>query len=84
MYRILLVEDDERIASLLGGHLQKYGYEVKIAEQLNDIKLEFTEMKPDLVLLDINLPFLTGFIGAGKSVPFPMRRLSLYRHGPMS
>ena len=52
MYRILLVEDDERIASLLGGHLQKYGYEVKIAEQLNDIKLEFAEMKPDLVLLD--------------------------------
>lgn len=84
MYRILLVEDDERIASLLGGHLQKYGYEVKIAEQLNDIKLEFAEMKPDLVLLDINLPFFDGFIGAGKSVPFPIRRLSLYRHGPMS
>lgn len=61
MYRILLVEDDERIASLLGGHLQKYGYEVKIAEQLNDIKLEFAEMKPDLVLLDINLPFFDGF-----------------------
>jgi two-component system, OmpR family, response regulator len=61
VYRILLVEDDERIAALLGGHLQKYGYEVKIAEQLNDIKLEFAEMKPDLVLLDINLPFFDGF-----------------------
>lgn len=78
------MEDDDRIASLLGGHLQKYGYEVKIAEQLNDIKLEFAEMKPDLVSLDINLPFLTGFIGAGKSVPFPMHRLSLYQHGLMS
>ncbi|MCI4140295.1 DNA-binding response regulator, partial [Bacillus vallismortis] len=48
MYRILLVEDDDRIASFLGGHLQNYGYEVKIAEKLNDIKYEFIEMKPDL------------------------------------
>ncbi|GED02810.1 response regulator transcription factor [Bacillus atrophaeus] len=61
MYSILLVEDDTRIASLLCGHLQKYGYHVQIAEKLNQIKEEFTAMKPDLVLLDINLPYFDGF-----------------------
>lgn len=78
------MEDDERIASLLGGHLQKYGYHIKIAEKLNNIKEEFAEMKPDLVLLDINLPFLTGFIGAGKSERFQMLRLFLSRRGLMN
>ncbi|MCG8398387.1 response regulator transcription factor [Bacillus atrophaeus] len=61
MYSILLVEDDKRIASLLCGHLQKYGYHVQIAEKLNQIKEEFTAMKPDLVLLDINLSYFDGF-----------------------
>ncbi|MEC1259493.1 response regulator transcription factor [Bacillus swezeyi] len=61
MYKILIVEDDERIASILYDHLHKYGYEVNAVEKYDQIKQEFIEKGADLVLLDINLPYFDGF-----------------------
>jgi CheY-like chemotaxis protein len=57
--RILIVEDDLKIASLYKETLEKEGNEVKISadiEALNIIKAE----KPDLVLLDILMPKVNG------------------------
>lgn len=61
MYRIYLVEDDAKIASIVADHLGKYGYELHTACRFEDIKGEFLEIDPHLVLLDINLPYYDGF-----------------------
>ncbi|PKF85669.1 DNA-binding response regulator [Bacillus sp. BA3] len=61
MYKILLVEDDSKIAGILVNYLKRYGYEVFEVKQLDQVFAEFQEMKPDLVLLDINLPYYDGF-----------------------
>ncbi|MFJ7507878.1 response regulator transcription factor [Peribacillus simplex] len=61
MYKILLVEDDFKIAGILVNFLKRYGYEVLEVKQLDQVFAEFQEIKPDLVLLDINLPFYDGF-----------------------
>ncbi|QQK74834.1 response regulator transcription factor [Salicibibacter cibarius] len=61
MYSILIVEDDDKIAGILSDHLQRYGYSVSTAEQLHAIKAQFVKIDPDLVLLDINLPYFDGF-----------------------
>ncbi|WHY58295.1 response regulator transcription factor [Peribacillus simplex] len=61
MYKILLVEDDFKIAGILVNYLKRYGYEVFEVKQLDQVFAEFQEVKPDLVLLDINLPHYDGF-----------------------
>lgn len=61
MYRIFLVEDDDKISTLLKDFLQKYGYDVVTAQDFSRVKEEFSAIQPDLVLLDINLPRYDGF-----------------------
>ncbi|MEK4068865.1 response regulator transcription factor [Peribacillus sp. FSL R5-0717] len=61
MYKILLVEDDLKIAGILVNYLKRYGYEVFEVKQLDQVFAEFQDTKPDLVLLDINLPYYDGF-----------------------
>lgn len=61
MYRIFLVEDDDKIRTILKDVLQKYGYDVVTAQDYSRVKEEFSALQPDLVLLDINLPRYDGF-----------------------
>ena len=61
MAKILIIEDDPKIASLLQNHLQKYGYDAVATENFDAILDEFKRAQPDLVLLDINLPSFDGF-----------------------
>lgn len=61
MYSIYIVEDDAKIAGILHDHLSRYGYTVYQATELDNIKQEFGGLDPDLVLLDINLPYFDGF-----------------------
>ena len=61
MYRILIVEDDSTIAEALKRHLEGWDHETVIAEDFKNIMAEFTRVEPDLVLLDIGLPFYNGF-----------------------
>lgn len=60
-YRIMLVEDDEKIAGILAGELERYGYAVVAARDYGRVRDEFLAARPDLVLLDINLPRFDGF-----------------------
>lgn len=61
MYRILIVEDDDKIAGILQEYLDKYGYEAVRTTDYKHIKDAFLHHKPELVLLDINLPSYDGF-----------------------
>lgn len=60
-YKIMIIEDDRDISLLLKEHLIKFNYDVYIIEDFNNIIDEFKNEKPDLVLLDINLPVCDGF-----------------------
>lgn len=49
------------IAKVMANHLTKWNYEVKYITDFRDIISEFIEFEPQLVLLDISLPFYNGY-----------------------
>ena len=61
MYSIMLIEDDRKIGELITTHLERYGYKMFRVRDFSNIKNEFLDNKPDLILMDINLPFYDGF-----------------------
>jgi DNA-binding response OmpR family regulator len=61
MTRILLVEDDEFLRTLLAQRLEKNNHEVKQAETGEKAVKMLPEYKPELVLLDLLLPGMHGF-----------------------
>lgn len=61
MYTIFLVEDDATIARAITAHLESWGFAVKAPEDLRDVMPAFTAAAPHLVLLDISLPFYSGY-----------------------
>ena len=60
-YRILVVEDDAVIAAAVARHISSWGCEVRVAQNFADIMAEFNAFEPQLVLLDIGLPFYNGY-----------------------
>ena len=61
MYRILLVEDDPKLAVAMKSQIENWGNEVALVRNFRDIMPEFHEYDPQLVLLDIMLPFFNGY-----------------------
>lgn len=57
MYRIFIVEDDEVIARTVKNHLEKWNYTVHCVENFDEVMEEFAAFDPQLVLMDIHLPF---------------------------
>ena len=55
--KIMLVEDDEALAGEIGSFLRRWGYETVEARHFDRIGEEFSQQMPQLVLMDINLPF---------------------------
>ncbi len=60
-YHILIIDDDPKQHLILGDYLKLAGYEVAHAESGADGVKMLEEKKPDLVLLDINMPGMDGF-----------------------
>ena len=54
--KILIVEDEEKIARLLQDYLQQSQYDTYIILHGNEVMPWFSKNKPDLILLDIMLP----------------------------
>ena len=61
MYRIFIVEDDPVIAAAVERHLQSWGWEARCAQQFEHVLAEFAAFDPQLVLMDISLPFFNGY-----------------------
>ena len=61
MYKIFMVEDDEIIARSIREHLQAWNYDVCCVEDFSNVVAEFVRFDPQLVLMDITLPFFNGY-----------------------
>lgn len=61
MSKILLVEDDQRLASLVQSFLQQHGLTVQICDNGLQAEQQCKDFSPDLVVLDLMLPGLDGF-----------------------
>ena len=59
--KILIVEDDNDIAEILAGELSVWGYDTVCVKDFNKVLDEFKSEKPELVLMDIILPYFNGF-----------------------
>ncbi|HGC9996783.1 TPA: response regulator transcription factor [Streptococcus agalactiae] len=58
--KIYIVEDDMMIVSLLKDHLSA-SYHVSSVSNFRDVKQEIIAFQPDLILMDITLPYFNGF-----------------------
>ncbi len=61
MYRILLVEDDFALAEDMKKQIESWGNSVELVKEFNDVMKSFLDYQPQLVLLDIMLPFYNGY-----------------------
>ena len=55
-YKVLLVEDDPNIRTLVATLLENAQYQVLLAQTCSDAQLVFDSYRPDLVILDLGLP----------------------------
>ncbi|RCW47746.1 MULTISPECIES: response regulator [unclassified Halanaerobium] len=62
MKKILLVDDEKNIRLVVGKSLEKAGYDVIYAVDGVDAVEKANEANPDLVLLDLRLPKMNGFL----------------------
>lgn len=66
MYRILVVEDDAVISEQIAKYLEKWGYEVETVKDFANVMGQFAVCEPQLVLMDIGLPFYNGYYWCGE------------------
>ena len=60
-HRILVVDDEPDITALVAYHLAKAGYRVSTASSGAEALKASSEERPDVVVLDLMLPGLSGY-----------------------
>lgn len=63
---VLIIEDDKALSNEIKEFLERWGYNAYIAENFEDILSEFCKLMPQLLLMDVNLPYYDGFYWCGK------------------
>ncbi len=58
--RILIVDDEEKITEVLKSYLEREGYQCVCAYNGKDALTQYQEYRPDLVILDLMLPDVSG------------------------
>ena len=66
MYKLLIVEDDTVIAGSIQQHMESWGYEAICVEDFQGVLQIFVAENPQLVLMDISLPFYNGYYWCGE------------------
>lgn len=66
MFCILIVEDDSIISCKIKKHLEKWGYQVERVTDFANVLQHFNQFEPQLVLMDIGLPFYNGYYWCGE------------------
>jgi DNA-binding response OmpR family regulator len=61
MFKVLIVEDERKIAEIVGENMKSWGYEPCYINNFQKVDEEFMLTNPHLILLDINLPYYNGF-----------------------
>src|SRR6478672_1635718 len=61
MPRVLIADDNPQNAELLAAHLDGTGFETRIAANGEETLAAVSAWKPDVVLLDVMMPKLSGF-----------------------
>jgi DNA-binding response OmpR family regulator len=61
LYSVFIVEDDTVIAEAVRRHISAWGLSVRCAVDFENVLAEFAAFDPDLVLMDISLPFFNGY-----------------------
>ncbi len=61
MFKLFLIEDDASLFQEIKKRLSQWSYEVYGVSDFNNVFQEFTSIKPDLVIIDIQLPKFDGF-----------------------
>jgi len=60
MTRVLVVEDEQDLQDVIGYNLRELGYEVVLTERGADVPMLMRQQRPDLVILDLMLPDVSG------------------------
>ena len=61
MYKIMIVEDDPVISGTVAHEIRHWGLEAQVVSDFSQVLAEFAACAPQLVLLDISLPFFNGY-----------------------
>ncbi len=61
MYRVLIIEDEVKIANELSILLRTYGFEVIVVEDFTNVLNQIEKSETHLILLDVNLPYNDGY-----------------------
>ena len=61
MDKIYIIEDDLKLSDITKEYLENNGYDVSQTESFINIMKEIIEIKPNLIILDINLPYFDGY-----------------------
>ncbi len=61
MYKILIVEDDFALAEAIKRQVSAWGYDPYSVSDFRDVVKSFVDSQPQLILLDIMLPFYNGY-----------------------
>ena len=60
MNKVLIIEDDKEICFMIKDHLEKYNYQVFFTLTGANAIERIKELSPDLIILDLMLPFISG------------------------
>ena len=66
MFKIFVVDDSQIISEKLKNELEKWGFGVILVDDFERVFDTFKDEKPDLVVLDIGLPFYDGYFWTRK------------------
>ncbi|MCA0987540.1 response regulator transcription factor [Guptibacillus algicola] len=61
MFKLFLIEDDQSLFQEVKDRLTQWSYDVYGVRDFSDVFKEFVELKPELVIIDIQLPKFDGF-----------------------